>query len=159
MGKDEKYEYLEIYTQILNSPHFDRNFRIVMLVNKRTSKYILLACDLKLDARTIVHYYQLRFKIEFLFRDAKQFCGLTHCQARSKEALDFHFNMSLAAVNLAQLKMELNPAVKSMNGFVRRAYNQRLVKWLFSQLSSEAEFQLNHPKVQQAIKLGTLNYS
>lgn len=113
-------------------PHFDRNFRIVMQVNTRTNKYILLACtDLQIDARTIVHYYQLRFKIEFLFRDAKQFCGLIHCQARSKEALDFHFNMNLADVNLAHLKMKLNPAVKSMNVFVRRAYNQRLVECFF----------------------------
>lgn len=160
IGKDDKYDYLEIYTQVLNSPHFKRNFRIVMLVNTRTNKYILLACtDLQLDARTIVHYYQLRFKIEFLFRDAKQFCGLTHCQARSKEALHFHFNMSLAAVNLAQLKMELDLTTKSMNVFVRRAYNRRLIQWLFSQLSSEAEFDLNHHKVQQAIALGTLNYS
>lgn len=160
VGRDDKYEYLEIYTQILNSPRFKRNLRVVMVVNTKSKKYILLACtDLKLDARTILHYYQLRFKIEFLFRDAKQFCGLTHCQARSKEALDFHFNMSLAAVNLAQVKLQLDPAMKSMNVFVRTAYNQRLVEWLFSQLSSEVEFDLNHPKVKKAIALGTLNYS
>ncbi len=160
VGADEKYEYLEIYTQTLNSPRFKRNLRIVMVVNTKSNKYILLACtDLKLDARTILHFYQLRFKIEFLFRDAKQFCGLTHCQARSKEALDFHFNMSLAAVNIAQVKLQLDPAIKSMNVFVRKAYNQRLIKWLFLQLSSEVEFDLNNSKVQRAISFGTLNYS
>lgn len=160
IGPDDKYSYLEIYTQVLNSPRFKRNFRVVMVINTKTNKYILLACmDLQLDARTILHFYQLRFKIEFLFRDAKQFCGLTHCQARNKEALNFHFNMSLAAVNLAQVKLELDPTIKSMNVLLRKAYNQRLVKWLFLQLSSEAEFDLNRPEVQRAIALGASNYS
>ena len=160
VGQDEKYPYLAIYTQVLNSPKFNRDLRIVMVINQKTNKYIVLACtDTTLDARTVLRYYQLRFKIEFLFRDAKQFCGLTHCQARSKEALDFHFNMSLAAVNLAQIKITLDPAVKSMNVLVRKAYNRRLVKWLFSQLSSEAEFDLNRPEIQRAIALGASNYS
>jgi hypothetical protein len=160
VGTDTKYGYLEIYTQVLNSPRFKRNFRVVMVVNTKSNKYILLACtDTKLDARTILHYYQLRFKIEFLFRDAKQFCGLNHCQARNKEALHFHFNLSLAAVNIAQVKLQLDPAIKSMNVLVRKAYNQRLVEWLFSQLSSEAEVDLNRPEVQRAIALGASNYS
>ncbi|NER08241.1 MAG: transposase [Okeania sp. SIO3C4] len=160
IGTDDKYEYLEIYTQVLNSPRFKRNLRIVMVVNTKTNKYILLACtDKNLDARTILKYYQLRFKIEFLFRDAKQFCGLTHCQARSKEALHFHFNLSLAAVNVAQVILNSDPAIKSMNVLVRKAYNRRLVECLFSQLSSNAEFDLNHPEVQSAIALGASNYS
>lgn len=157
LGADDKYSYLEIYTQVLNSPHYKRNFRVVLLLNTKTNKYILLACtDIHLPARLIVRYYQLRFKIEFLFRDAKQFCGLTHCQARNKEALDFHFNLSLAAVNLLQLQMKLDPTIDSMNSFVRKAYNTRLVSWLFSQLSAEAEFDINHPKVQKALNLGAI---
>jgi len=44
--------------------------------------------------------------------------------------------------------------------FVRKAYakgilidNTRLVKWLFSQLSSEAEFNINRPSVQELPEL------
>lgn len=92
IGQDYKYPHLHIYTQILNSPRFKRNFRVVLLLNTKTNKYVVLAStDLTLDARLIVSYYQLRFQIEFLFRDAKQFTGLNHCQARSEEKLDFHF--------------------------------------------------------------------
>jgi len=69
-----------------------------------------------------VKYYQLRFQIEFLFRDAKQFAGLNHCQARNQHKLDFHFNMSLAAVNLAKVIKIMNPTMKSMNSFVRNCY-------------------------------------
>jgi hypothetical protein len=50
----------------------------------------------------IVSYYRSRFQIEFLYRDAKQFTGLTSCQARSENKLDFHFNAALTAVNLAK---------------------------------------------------------
>lgn len=157
IGVNHKFPYLEIYSQVLNSPHYKRNFRVVLLINTRTNRYVLLACtDIYLPARLIVQYYQLRFKIEFLFRDAKQFCGLTHCQARSKEALHFHFNMSLAAVNLLQLQMKLDPTIDSMNSFVRKAYNTRLVKWLFSQLSSEAKLDINHPTVQKVLELGSM---
>lgn len=41
-------------------------------------------------------------RIEFLFRDAKQLTGLCHCQARDTRALDFAFNLSLAAINVAK---------------------------------------------------------
>jgi len=47
-------------------------------------------------------YDRSGFQIEFLYRDAKQFTGLTTCQARSKGKLDFHFNAALTAINLAK---------------------------------------------------------
>ena len=158
IGLDFKYEHLKIYSQILNSPHFKRNFRVVLLINTKTNKYVLLACtDLNLCARTIVKYYQLRFKIEFLFRDAKQFTGLTHCQARDEQSLDFHFNMSLAAINLMQLHMILDSTTTSMNSFVRKAYNSKLLDWLFSQLSSEAKFYLNPRQLKTVLNFGCLH--
>lgn len=49
-------------------------------------------------------YYKARFQIEFLFRDAKQFLGLNHCQARCSESLHFHFNASMTALNLLKLE-------------------------------------------------------
>ena len=157
IGLDYKYPHLMIYTQILNSPYYKRDFRVVMLLNTRTNKYVLLAStDLNLNARLIVKYYQLRFKIEFLFRDAKQFTGLTHCQARNEAALDFHFNLSLAAVNVLQLSMKKDSTIHSMNSFVRKAYNTRFVNQLFSQLSSKAEFDINHPKLQAVLNFGCL---
>ncbi len=157
VGRDYKYPHLQIYSLVLNSPHYKRDFRIVLLRNTRTNKYVLLACtDLKLDARLIVKYYQLRFKIEFIFRDAKQFTGLTHCQARDEASLNFHFNMSLAAINVLQLAMKNDSAINSMNSFVRKSYNTRFVKKLLSQLSSKAEFNINHPKLISILSFGCL---
>jgi len=165
VGHDYKYTHLKIYTQVLNSPHYKRDFKVVLLLNSRNNKYILLAStDIQLCPRLIVHYYQLRFKIEFLFRDAKQFTGLMHCQARDEQSLDFHFNMSLAAVNIAQLQIAHNKAndstILSMNSLVRKAYNTRLVNWLFfqlPQLSPNAKFDLfkdRHPELETVLNFG-----
>jgi len=157
IGLDYKFSHLKIYTQILNSPHFKRDFRVVLLLNTKTNKYVLLtSTDLCLCARTIVKYYQLRFKIEFLFRDAKQFTGLTHSQTRDEQSLDFHFNLSLAAINLLQLHLLSDSTNKSMNSFVRKAYNSKLVKWLFSQLSSDAKFYLNRPQLKNVLNFGCM---
>ena len=64
----------------------------------------------------VTAYYKLRFQIEFLFRDAKQFTGLPvcvhrtgrcDCQARDQKRLDFHFNASLTTLNLAKAELTL----------------------------------------------------
>ena len=148
---------IEIYSIVVNSPRFSRNLKVVMFYNTKTYKHVLLACtDLDLGAFTIVEYYRLRFKIEFLFRDAKQFTGLTHCQARSKEKIDFHFNLSLAAVNMANFQMDNNPTIMSMNSFKRIAYNTRFVEYLFKQLSPQAKFDINSQSIQDAIQFGKM---
>ena len=68
-----------------------------------TNRYaFFFSTDMVLDGKLIYQYYKARFQIEFLFRDAKQFIGLTHCQARSKQKLYFHFNMTLTSVGVAK---------------------------------------------------------
>ena len=78
--------------------------------DKKTQKRkVFFSTDLKLSAISIFKAYRSRFQIEFCYRDAKQMTGLTHCQARNREALAFAFNMSLASVNMAR-------AIAAMNG-------------------------------------------
>lgn len=158
VGIDHQMAHLELYTQVLNSPRFKRDFRVVLVRNIRLNRYILLACtDLELSARNILRFYQLRFQIEFLFRDAKQFAGLNHCQARDANKLHFHFNMSLAAINLARLQMKQNQSIRSFNDFTRRAYNRKLLNWFLEQLSPEAKFDINHAQIQQVCQFGCMN--
>ena len=105
---------MTIYTQKLYAVNFDRIFGVVLLLNTKTNKHILLAStDTKLDARLITKYYQLRFQIEFIFRDAKQFMGLNDCQARDENKLNYHrqatlFNASLTAVNIFRKAIQQN---------------------------------------------------
>ena len=109
VGKDE---HITLYTKLLNHVKFERILRIVVLV-KHTQEgtpqhVILFSTDEDLDAWKVYQYYKLRFQIEFLFRDAKQFTGLCDCQARDQKRLDFHFNASLTTLNLAKAELTLN---------------------------------------------------
>ena len=62
----------------------------------------MFSTDIQLGASDILDFYKSRFQIGFIFRDAKQFTGLSDCQARDFTKLDFHFNASLMALNLAK---------------------------------------------------------
>jgi hypothetical protein len=155
VGKDSKYDYLSVYHRVCYSTQFECWLSVALVLNTKSNKYILLASsDVNQNACEILTFYQLRFQIEFLFRDAKQFTGLNHCQARDEDKLDFHFNMSLAAINVIQLLKINDPTITSMNVLTRKAYNTRIVQNLLHQLSLEAEFDVFHPDIQKIINLG-----
>lgn len=67
------------------------------------SAKLFISTDKSLDGADILLYYHMRFQIEFLYRDAKQFLGLNHCQSRKEERLGFHFNFSLTALSIAKI--------------------------------------------------------
>lgn len=99
---------IALYTLVLNHVSMKRNLRVVVLLDQRNKDKIryavLFSTDTELDVKTLVRYYKARFQIEFIFRDAKQFTGFCDCQARDQKRLDFHFNASLATLNLAKLE-------------------------------------------------------
>jgi len=103
---------IHLYTAVVNSVGLKRNIRLVYVLNLRNKKKpgyaLLFSTDTELDAETIYRYYKARFQIEFIFRDAKQFTGLNDCQARRQDSLNFHFNASLTALNLAKVDAYLS---------------------------------------------------
>jgi hypothetical protein len=105
--QDEVEPGIHLYTLVVNSVQLKCNIRLVYVLNLRNKQkpgFALLFCtDTDLEAETIYRYYKARFQIEFIFRDAKQFTGLTDCQARGQAPLHFHFNASLTALNLAKV--------------------------------------------------------
>jgi hypothetical protein len=88
------------------SKAFKRDIKLAVAVfykdGKEIARKLYFSTDLEQQGEKIVQYYRSRFQIEFLYRDAKQFTGLTTCQARSENKLDFHFNAALTAINLAK---------------------------------------------------------
>lgn len=144
VGQDKKYNYLQIYAQRLYSKHYQRSLQIVLVRNTKTNTYLLLASThLAQDAQQIVEYYQLRFQLEFVFRDAKQFMGFTHSQARDQDKLDFHFNLSLSAVNLARHVLQEDKSyANSLNAFIRRQTNLHIAQLIYEQLSPNTSFDL-----------------
>jgi len=133
--------HLQLYSAVVWHVSLKRRIRVACLVNTRQSGktgYVLLySTDLSLDAKWLVEYYQARFQIEFMFRDAKQFTGLCDCQARDAKKLEFHFNACLSALNLAKYEMRLQqehkngePTVEpfSMASYKCRALNDHLLE-------------------------------
>jgi hypothetical protein len=158
-GRHPDHPHLHMYRQVVYGVRFKRTLNVVILVNTNTQKYVGLAStDLTQDAITIVNLYKLRFQIEFIFRDAKQFAGLTHCQARDKERLHVHVNLSCSAINLARAEMELFGTASSMNSYIRKAYNTRVVERILDNLDLGAEFDIHTcPEIQEVINWGVLD--
>ena len=103
-----KAEVLEIaggraYAVRAYSQAMKRNIKIVVYYPDTGGHKIYFSTNLEMSGADIIEFYRTRFQIEFCFRDAKQFTGLNHCQARDLAKLDFAFNASLASVNIAKV--------------------------------------------------------
>ena len=92
----------KIYEGIVYSKSLKRKIKLAYIEQNDRSYAVLFSTDLNLDGQTIYVYYKSRYQIEFLFRDAKQFTGLTQCQARSESKMHFHFNTSLTTISIAK---------------------------------------------------------
>ncbi|MEA5110311.1 hypothetical protein SDC9_28951 [bioreactor metagenome] len=99
-------EDIAIYSAVVYSKAFKRDIKLAIAIffkdGKEIARKLYFSTDINQTGEKIVSNYRSRFQIEFLYRDAKQFTGLSTCQARSKNKLDFHFNAALTAVNLAK---------------------------------------------------------
>jgi hypothetical protein len=59
------------------------------------------------------------------FRNGKQHAGITNCQSTDFRKLDFHFNASLAAINLAKAackRLGIAYSISSCKSFIHNAY-------------------------------------
>jgi len=138
VGQDDE---VYLYTACLNHVHFGRTLRVVALVNPQADNpsqpVLLFSTDPDLDAWKIYRYYKARFHIEFLFRDAKQFTGLTDGQMRRADRLDFHFNAAMTSLNLAKAELMSTqptdqPAVCSVASIKAQYCNQYFLDRIIS---------------------------
>lgn len=100
------------YELVANVQAWKRNVKLVVvheLLEDGSVKAVRLVVCTGLDkvGGEVLFAYHSRFQQEFLYRDAKQHLGLTHCQARSKEKIHFHLNASLTTVSLAKVAHHL----------------------------------------------------
>jgi hypothetical protein len=153
-------EQIVLYQAVVNHVHLKRDLRVVIVVNACTQRWrVLFSTDLTLSALTIYRYYKARFQIEFLFREAKQFTGLSDCQARSEAKLHFHFNASLTAVSMAKLSTQHPSAQRisfSMASLKRRAFNQHLLDRIIEHLAHGATLEKSSPVYESLCNYGTL---
>ncbi len=157
--------HINLYTALVWHVSLKRQLRLVVLVNRKEAtkpRYIVLAStDLALDGHKLVELYVARFQIEFLFRDSKQFTGLTDCQSRAESVLDFHFNAALATLNLAraeELRAQptLKPHVFSMASWQQRHFNERLLDVFIDNLALDPMWVKNHPSYEELSTYGAI---
>ncbi|WP_347278011.1 transposase [Alkalinema sp. FACHB-956] len=126
---------------------------------------LLFSTDTALGPERLYEYYKARFHIEFIFRDAKQFTGLSDCQSRQQDALDFHFNVSLAALNLAKLEQmqsqqqstyDAQPISFSMATYKRQTFNQHCLERFIARLDLDPTLIKSHPNYPSLLQYGVL---
>jgi len=121
---------------------------------------LFFSTDLKLHAKKIYDYYKVRFQIEFLFRDAKQFTGLNHCQARSKGKIYFHINTSLTAVSVAKIahyfKKDHSKFPFSIADIKTSYFNELMLDLFLSNLRIDPKLIKNKAVINKLIQFGTI---
>jgi hypothetical protein len=162
---DEVDKDIHLYTAVVNNVNLKRNIRLVYVLNLRNKNKpgyaLLFSTDTQLDAITIYRYYKARFQSEFIFRDAKQFTGLSHCQARRQESLDFHFNASLSALNLAKvdayLSFDYDPDTPFSMATQKMVYfNEHLLQKVFSILDLDLSLIKCNPQFETLRTYGAI---
>ena len=153
LGTRQDEPHLHLYTAVVWHKTLQRRLRLVVLLNRKDPakpRFIVLgSTDPELNGDKLVDLYAARFQIEFLFRDSKQFTGLLDCQARAESVLDFHFNASLATLNLvraADLRMQQGqePHVFSMASWKQCQFNERLLDLFTEQFALDPTWVKNH---------------
>ena len=156
---------VDLYTAVVWSMALKRPIRLAYLLNHQDPKHPrfvgLFSTDVEQDAHDLFRLYPLRFQIEFIFRDAKQFTGLQDCQARDVAKLDFHLHASLTALNLARVEAQKHdssdsPFVLSMNSVKRRALTAHLLDRFITQLDLEPTAIKSHPNYPTLLSYGSI---
>ena len=146
---------VKVYEGIVYSKGLKRKIRIAYVEfwddDQYTGRYaVLFSTDLQLNGQKIYQYYKSRYQIEFLFRDAKQFTGLTHCQARDEKKLHFHFNASLATVSIAKAAYYLPVAKHENSSFsMRDVKTLHLNKIMADRIFSNLNLDLSSRKIRR----------
>lgn len=158
---------LSLYSAVVWSLSLKRKVRLAFLLDcrdpNRVGRVLLFSTDLEIEPSEILDFYKARFQIEFIFRDAKQFTGLSDCQARDLTKLDFHFNACLTALNLARfdafhLHQSPNPFIFSMASYKRLALNHHLLDRFISLLDLEPTSIKSHPNFPNLCSYGAIAY-
>ena len=148
-------EEITAYEVVVYSVSLKRKVKAVYVVNAKEKGYeLLISTDVDHGGEKVLQYYRLRFQIEFLIRDAKQYAGLEQCQARSTDKLYNHWNMALFSVSLARWQWwaKLPEDQKQETAFSMRTVktaclNQYMAETIFSILGLD----MSSKKVKRAI--------
>ncbi len=155
---EELIDDLTIYSKIVNYKAWNRDLRVLVIVNRSGAHRILCSTDLTLSAAEILKLYQQRFKIEFLFRDGKQHTGFGHAQTLDSEGQEYFANASFTTLNMLRLEEREQAIsrgesplgqVSSIRSLKVRKHNELILDLFISMLGESRE----HEKVKEAYEM------
>ena len=155
-----------LYEAVVWAVRLKRSIKVVYVEfldeGKSTNRCaFFFSTDLTLKAKSIYQFYKARFQIEFLFRDAKQFTGLTHCQARSKNKIHFHVNTSLSAVSVAKIAHYIDKEKSDFKSFsisdIKTSYlNEMMLDLFLSNFEINPELTKNKQAINRILDFGKI---
>ena len=134
----------------------------VNLENQKTSRIVLFSTDLNLQAEELIKFYALRFQIEFNFRDAKQYFGLSDFknikQRQVKNAVGLAFFMdNISMVLIEQAKEKWKEEFVSIQDLKAYFRGEKYLNFILNTLEIDQKEILNQDHVQQILKIGAIN--
>lgn len=137
------------------------NVVIIQKINTKTGSsahVTLFSSDLELEYDKIVDYYSLRFQIEFVFRDAKQYWGMEDFMNIKKKPIENWANLSTFMVNFSH-GLRNNSSMKDMSILDLKAHYHGLkyVKEVFKLLPEFANEYLIQKVSAQIANLGAIH--
>ena len=161
-------EYVELKEATAYHLSFKRIIKVVsaakFIKDKKSCTALLSSTDLSLSALQIYQFYTSRFQIEFIFRDAKGFTGLEDCQSTDEQRLNFHFNLSLTALNVIRI-MDLEKQQKQKTSYPFSATNlnrQYLMQIVLERFICMFGFDLtlikSDPRYQEALSFANIKH-
>jgi hypothetical protein len=165
---EKDYEHIELRSSIVYSLSLKRSVKAVLvrkiIGQNKYGEAILFSTDLEIAAEKIYQYYTARFHIEFIFRDAKGFTGLTDCQSRDARRLNFHFNASLTALNVAKIqdgelqKKQQTQHAFSMTNWARKYHVEIVLNRFIIMLGLEQTLIKLRPDYEDMLSFGNVSH-
>lgn len=159
---------IELRECILYSESLKRKVKVVLarrLLDKNNyQEALLFSTDLEISALQIFQFYTARFQIEFIFRDAKNFTGLTDCQSRDARRLHYHFNASLLALNVARIEDAQQQKINqtqhpfSMTNWARKYHVEIVINRFISMFGFDLTLIKSHPDYNNMLTFGNVRH-
>ena len=143
----------ELYTLVAYSKAMKRNIRLVIWRSSIGKHKLYFSTDIDMSGKEVIEFYRTRFQIEFCYRDAKQYTGLYHSQARDERKLDFAFNASFTAINAAKIMMKQYDVPFSVESLKSLIFNSYLLDRFFKLSGVRPNKRINAKLVKELIDI------
>ncbi len=147
----------DLYTLVAYSKSLKQMVRLVIWYFKDGKKpKLFFSTNPEMSGKDVIEFYRTRFQIEFCFRDAKGFTGLTQSQARDVAKLSFNFNASLTSVNLAKALAKERGIPFSMASCKTMIHNTYLLERFICVSGIKPNRRLNDKLVKELIEFAAI---